>query len=138
MSDTLVDTNVLLDVNGEASEWQAWSEERMAEAAEDGGLVINQVIYSELAVGYGAREELEEIIDRARLVRESVPWGAAYIAGHAFVNYRRRGGSRTLPLPDFFIGAHAAVRAYTLLTRDRGYYANYFPTLKIISHETHP
>ncbi|MEJ0013684.1 MAG: type II toxin-antitoxin system VapC family toxin [Bauldia sp.] len=138
MSDTLVDTNVLLDVNGEPSEWQAWSERQIAEAAEDGGLVINQVIYSELAIGYGAREELEEIIERTRLMRENLPWGAAYIAGHAFVNYRRRGGSRALPLPDFFIGAHAAVRGYTLLTRDRGYYATYFPTLKIISPETQP
>lgn len=138
MTDTLIDTNVLFDVNGEASAWKSWSQERMAEAAEDGGLVINQVIYSELAVGYAAREELEDIIERVRLVRENVPWGAAYIAGHAYVAYRRRGGTRNMPLPDFFIGAHAAVRGYTLLTRDRGYYASYFPTLKIISPETHP
>jgi predicted nucleic acid-binding protein len=110
----------------------------MADAADQGELVINPVVYAELAVGYAAREHLEDLLVRGRLQREAIPWDAAYIAGHAYVTYRRRGGRRNLPLPDFFIGAHAAVRGYALLTRDRGYYATYFPTLKIISPETNP
>jgi predicted nucleic acid-binding protein len=138
MTNTLVDTNVLFDVNGDQSEWQTWSERHMADAADRGDLLINPVIYAELAIGYATREDIDGLLVHGRLQREAIPWDAAYIAGHAYVSYRRRGGTRSLPLPDFFIGAHAAVRGYTLLTRDRGYYATYFPTLKIISPETHP
>ena len=138
MTDTLVDTNILLDVNGEESEWQAWSRDMMVDAADRGDLIINPIIYAELAVGYANREELDGILGRVRLIREDIPWDAAYAAGHAYISYRRRGGTRSSPLPDFFIGAHAAVRGYTLLTRDRRTYATYFPTLKIVSPETHP
>jgi hypothetical protein len=138
MTDTLVDTNILLDVNGDASTWKAWSEHHMAEAADGGGLLINQVIYSELAAGHASREEIDAIYSPDRFRRESVPWDAAYAAGKAFLAYRRRGGVRSSPLPDFFIGAHAAVRGYDLLTRDRGYYRGYFPALRVISPETHP
>ena len=137
MTDTLVDTNVLLDVNGE-SEWRSWAERKVAEAADSGDLIINQVIYSELAAGYARREEVDAVLQRASLLREDVPWDAAYAAGRAYLAYRRRGGARTSPLPDFFIGAHAAVRGYALLTRDRGYYATYFPSLTIVSPETQP
>jgi predicted nucleic acid-binding protein len=138
MTNTLVDTNVLLDLNGAASTWQSWSQRQAADAVDRGDLVINPVIYAELAIGYATREHLEDLLVRGRLQREAIPWDAAYVAGHAYISYRRRGGTRSLPLPDFFIGAHAAVRGYTLLTRNRGYYATYFPTLSIISPETHP
>jgi predicted nucleic acid-binding protein len=110
----------------------------LARAADSGSIVINQVVYAELAAGFETTEALHAMLDREQFSREWLPWDAAFAAGLAFWNYRRRGGKRSSPLPDFFIGAHAAVRGYTLLTRDRGYYASYFPTLNIISPETHP
>jgi predicted nucleic acid-binding protein len=138
MTDTLIDTNVILDIAEEDADWRAWSEKQLEDAANDGELLINPVIYAELAAGFATREALDAALDATRLKRENLPWSAAYAAGRAFLLYRRRGGARSSPLPDFFIGAHAAVRGYTLLTRDRGYYATYFPTLKIVSPETHP
>jgi predicted nucleic acid-binding protein len=137
MTDTLVDTNVLLDVAEEDPDWYEWSQHRIAVAADQGSLVVNQVIYSELAAGYTTAEALDATLDH-RFRRENIPWDAAFMAGLAFLSYRGRGGSRASPLPDFFIGAHAAVRGYRLLTRDRGYYHSYFPTLAIISPDTHP
>ena len=138
MTDTLVDSNVLLDVAEEDAEWAPWSEQRLMEAANEGALVINQVIYAELAAGYGSIEALDLAVAPDRYRRETIPWDAAFAAGHVFVVYRERGGRRTSPLPDFFIGAHAAVKGYRLLTRDRGYYRSYFPTLALISPESHP
>ena len=138
MTDTLVDTNVLIDVANEDPVWSGWSGRWLAEAADDGGLVINQVIYSELAASYALREELDATLTRQRLRREDLPWDAAFMAGLAFLLYRRAGGSRTAPLPDFYIGAHASARGYRLLTRDRGYYTRYFPRLVVISPETSP
>lgn len=134
MTDTLVDTNVLLDVSG-VSRWREWSEQALAAAGNQGDLVVNQVVYAELAAGYLQREELEAALPTGLYRREELPWDAAYAAGLAYLQYRRRGGIRSAPLPDFFIGAHAATRGYRLLTRDRGYYATYFPTLTIISPE---
>ena len=138
MTDTLVDTNIILDIAEEDADWQAWSERWLANAAENGDLLINQVVYAELAAGYATREALNAALDGQHYRREDIPWDAAYAAGHAYLAYGRRGGARTSPLPDFFIGAHAAVRGYTLLTRDRGFYAAYFPTLALVSPETHP
>lgn len=136
MTDTLVDTNVLLDVAKPDPRWSDWSDHYMVDAADQGALVMNQVIYAELAAGFDSMEALDDAFTAERFRRESVPWDAAYLAGIAFLEYRRRGGRRTAPLPDFFIGAHAAVRRYRLLTRDRGHYARYFPTLDIISPDT--
>ena len=133
MTDTLVDTNVLLDIADEGSAWWHWSSRRLAEAGNDGGLVINQVVYAELAAGYAAMEQLDAAFMAARFRREDIPWTAAFLAGTAFLRYRRAGGMRSSPLPDFFIGAHAAVRRYRLLTRDHGYYRRFFPTLVVIS-----
>lgn len=138
MADTVVDTNVFLDLSGEDPVWYEWSSKRVAEAADQGALVINQVIYSELAGGYERREDLDAVLVRAGFRRENVPWDAAFLAGLAFRLYRRRRGARQTPLPDFYIGAHAAVRNYRLLTRDRGYYASYFPTVSVISPESRP
>jgi predicted nucleic acid-binding protein len=138
MTDTLADTNVLIDVVDEDSAWLDWSRRRLADAADEGSVVVNQVVYAELAASYVSAESLDAMLHRDQFHRENLPWDAAYMAGIAFLEYRRRGGKRSSPLPDFFIGAHAAVRGYTLLTRDRGYYATYFPTLKIISPETYP
>jgi predicted nucleic acid-binding protein len=138
MADTLVDTNVILDVAGPPSSWQPWSEDALQRAGDEGELVINQIVYSELVAGYASMEDLDEAVAAGRFRREGVPFEAAYLAGEAFLLYRRRGGGRTMPLPDFFIGAHAAIRGYRLLTRDRGYYRSYFPSLAVVSPETHP
>jgi predicted nucleic acid-binding protein len=138
MTDTLVDTNVLLDVVEEDAVWFDWSRRGLADAADEGAVIVNQVVYAELAAGYDTAESLDAMLHRDQFVREELPWDAAFVAGVAFFQYRRRGGRRSSPLPDFFIGAHAAVRGYTLLTRDRGYYATYFPTLKIVSPEISP
>jgi predicted nucleic acid-binding protein len=138
MTDTLVDTNVLLDIGKPDPLWLDWSARKMADAADNGSLVVNQVVYAELAAGYRAIEALDAALQPERFRREGLPWDAAYTAGLAFLAYRRRGGVRSSPLPDFFIGAHAAVRGYDLLTRDRGYYRAYFPTLRVISPESDP
>jgi hypothetical protein len=138
MTDTLIDTNVFLDIAKEDARWRAWSGRQLSEAADEGSLVVNQVVYAELAVGYPNIEALDAALKPERFRRESIPWDAAFVAGLAFLDYRRRGGTRSSPLPDFFIGAHAAVRGYHLLTRDRGHYATYFPTLSVITPETHP
>jgi predicted nucleic acid-binding protein len=135
MTDTLIDTNVLLDVLAKDSQWFAWSSRMLADALDQGSVVINPIVYAEIAPGYGEQEALDEILSEHPFVREDLPWDAAFRAGQVYLAYRRRGGVRTAPLPDFFIGAHAALRGYRLLTRDRGNYAVYFPELTIISPE---
>jgi predicted nucleic acid-binding protein len=138
MPDTFVDTNVILDVAGPASRWRQWSEEALRQAGDEGELVINQIVYSELVAGYASMEDLDGAMTAGRFRRESLPFDASYLAGAAFLRYLRRGGARPMPLPDFFIGAHAAVRGYRLLTRDRGYYRSYFPSLAVVTPETRP
>lgn len=138
MIDTLVDTNVLIDLSDDKEKWFTWSARRVEEAVDAGRLLLNQVIYSELAGSYTSREELDAALTRAGMIKETIPWDAAFMAGLVFRAYRDRGGTRLTPLADFFIGAHAAVRGYRLLTRDRGYFAFYFPSLDIIAPDTHP
>lgn len=135
MTDTIVDTNVILDVIGDDPVWGDWSATALIEAADRGSMVIDTVIYAELAVGFQRRAELDAALEPWPFRFEHTPWSAAFLAGAAFLRYRKQGGSRTSPLPDFFIGAHAATRGYRLLTRDRGHYARYFPTVAIISPE---
>ena len=131
---TLVDTSVLIDVLA-PSPWRAWSEEHLSAAADDGDLAINQVIYAEVAVGFGSQERLERTLQGVGLVRLGVPWAAAWLAARAFLDYRRQGGSRTAPLPDFFIGAHAAAADLPLLTRDPKRVRTYFPGVRLIAPE---
>ena len=131
MSTVLVDSNVLLDILIPDPEWEAWSSDALARAAEDAYLAINPVIYAEVSVGFREVEALEEALP-SEIRREDLPWDAAFLAGKAFVRYRRGGGVRSPPLPDFFIGAHAAVRGYTVLTRDPRRYRRYFPTLRVV------
>jgi predicted nucleic acid-binding protein len=133
MGTTLVDTNVLIDYLDDESEWFDWSAAMLAEAANSGAVAINAVIYSELSVAYRRIEEVEEAVPHSYFLRLHVPWEAAFLAGQAFREYRRRGGHRTIALPDFFIGAHALVSNMTLLTRDARRYRQYFPKLRIIS-----
>lgn len=132
MATVLVDSNVLLDILIPDPEWEAWSSAALAEAAETSLLAINPIIFAEVSVGFDRIEELEAALPQ-ELRREALPWEAAFLAGKAFLAYRRRGGARTTPLPDFYIGAHAAVRGYTLLTRDARRYRGYFPKLSLIA-----
>ena len=133
MRSTLVDSNVLIDLFDEASEWRDWSEAMLTRAASRGALVINPIVYAEVAAGFASIEHVEAALPESYLRRESLPWAAAFLAGRAFVQYRRRGGTRSAPLPDFYIGAHAAVAGHTLLTRDARRYRYYFPKLRVIA-----
>lgn len=130
----LVDANVLLDVLTNDPQWADWSAEQLERSLKR-GLAINAVIYGELAVGFRREEELENALALADLKRLEIPCGAAFRAGHAFVEYRKRGGLRRSPLPDFLIGAHAEMEGMTLLTRDAARYRTYFPKLKLIAPE---
>lgn len=130
---TLVDSNVLLDLLDEDEEWLSWSASTLAEAARQGPVVVNQLILAETSVTLDTIEDLEDALPAGYFVRESLPWEAAFLAGKAFATYRRRGGTKRSPLPDFYIGAHAAVAGHTLLTRDPARYRAYFPTLRIIA-----
>lgn len=131
--EVLVDSNVILDVATEDPGWFDWSSSRLAELAENHLLVINPVVYSEVSVGYETIEDLDRVLPLDRFRREPLPWEAAFLAGKAFLRYRRRGGRRRSPLPDFYIGAHAAVRGLRVLTRDPRRYRAYFPTLTVIA-----
>lgn len=134
MTTTLVDSNVLLDVVEEDPDWYAWSSEALADAADRGVLVINPIIYAEVSIGYARVEELEAALgDPSAFRRDPIPYEAAFLAGKAFAAYRRRDGIKSAPLPDFYIGAHAAVLGYSLLTRDARRYQTYFPKLQLVS-----
>ncbi|KAA3442016.1 DNA-binding protein [Mesorhizobium sp. SARCC-RB16n] len=130
---TLVDTNVLLDLVTDDPKWADWSIGQLEAASLDGPLLINDAVYAELAVRYERIEDLDAVIDEAGLELAPMPRAALFLAGKVFTQYRKSGGSRTGVLPDFFIGAHAAVDGLPLLTRDIGRYRTYFPSLKLIT-----
>ncbi len=136
MSATLVDTNVLLDVLSEDPVWLAWSSRALLAAADSGPLWINPVIYAEVSVRFTRIEDLEEALPAEDYRRAQLPWEAAFLAGKAFLRYRRAGGSRRSTLPDFFIGAHAAVANVVLLTRDASRFRTYFPAVRLITPAT--
>jgi predicted nucleic acid-binding protein len=128
-----VDSNVLLDVATNDPEWSDWSASALAETAEHTILVINPIIYAEVSVGYSTIEALDAAFPAALYRREPLPWEAGFLAGKSFLLYRRRGGSRTSPLPDFYVGAHAAIGSLALLTRDAARYRSYFPKVEILA-----
>jgi predicted nucleic acid-binding protein len=130
---TLVDSNVLLDVFTDDPAWGGWSSEALVRAFDDGAVVINPVVYAEVSVGFDRIEELDEALPQAAFVREPLPYPAGFVAGKAFLTYRRSGGTKPAPLPDFYIGAHAAVAGYRLLTRDARRYRTYFPRLELVA-----
>ncbi|MDD4891997.1 MAG: type II toxin-antitoxin system VapC family toxin [Phycisphaerae bacterium] len=132
MMAVLVDSCVLLDVFTEDPEWFDWSSAALAEQANRGALVINPVIYSEISVRFDRIEELESVLTPDVFDYRPIPREAAFLAGKCFLRYRRRGGAKSLPLPDFFIGAHAAVEGLDLLTRDCDRVRTYFPAVKLI------
>jgi predicted nucleic acid-binding protein len=129
----LVDTNVLLDVFEDDAEWSDWSQDRLDSASATDTLAINPIIYSELSIGFARIEELEAVIKEASLAIEDIPREALFLAGKAFLRYRRSHGTKRGVLPDFYIGAHAAVMQWPVLTRDVGRYRTYFPTVSLIA-----
>ena len=130
---TLVDTNILLDLVTDDPVWADWSIRQLDAAAVNGPLVINGVVYAELSVRFDRIEELDEVLNEAGITMEEIPRSALFLAGKVFRRYRAAGGNRTGVLPDFFIGAHAAVSKLPLLTRDINRYRTYFPTVKLIA-----
>jgi predicted nucleic acid-binding protein len=132
-SATLVDSCVILDVATGDAQWADWSANRIAEAMDTGRVVINPLIYAEISVGYETVEELDEILPASDYEREPLPYRAGFAAGKAYLRYRRSGGDKRSPMPDFYIGAHAAIAGYRLLTRDASRYRTYFPRLELIA-----
>ncbi|MFA6037661.1 MAG: type II toxin-antitoxin system VapC family toxin [Legionellales bacterium] len=137
MQGVLVDSCVILDIITEDPVWFNWSAEALENAANNEQLFINPIIYSEVSIGYQKIEELEAVLPSNVFVRLNLPWEAAFLAGKAFLKYRKAGGARSLPLPDFFIGAHAMVSQLQLLTRDPRKFKNYYPKIDIISPKSH-
>ena len=132
----LVDTNVLLDVVTDDPKWADWSQHQLESAALRDRLAINGVIYAELSIGFARIEELDGMLEEAGIALAGIPQPALFLAGKVFRDYRRRGGVKTGVLPDFFIGAHAAVSRSSLLTRDAARYRTYFPTASLIAPST--
>ncbi|MFG6431619.1 type II toxin-antitoxin system VapC family toxin [Roseateles sp. LYH14W] len=129
----LVDTNVLIDVVQDDPQWAEWSIGQLRAQSQLHELAINPVIYAELSLSYSTLEALEEAVAGMRLQLHEPPRAALFLAAKAFAQYRRRGGAKAQVLPDFFIGAHAAVKRWPLLTRDAARFATYFPTVELIS-----
>jgi len=128
----LVDSSVMLDILTQDAAWAQWSGDALARARDNGTLVINPIIYAEVSAGFDRIEDLDDAVPADDFEREPLPYQAGFIAGKAFLTYRKRGGLRRSPLPDFYVGAHAAVRRYRLLTRDSARYRTYFPTVELI------
>ena len=133
MSPVVVDSNVLLDVVTDDPTWGQWSSGALERTADEAILVINALIYAEVSIGFASIEALEEALPPDLYRREHLPYEAAFLAGKAFLRYRQAGGTRRSPLPDFYIGAHAAVAGYRLLTRDATRYRTYFPRLELVA-----
>jgi len=133
MSAVLVDSNVILDVMSEDEAWFAWSSEALERLGGEARLVVNAMIYAEVSTRFTRIEDLDSALPRSLFEREPIPFEAAFLAGKAHLAYRRRGGGRLSTLPDFIIGAHAAVAGHRLLTRDAARYRTYFPKLTLIA-----
>ena len=129
----LVDTNVLLDIFTDDARWRPWSERAVGDALVAGPVGVNPIIYAETSLAFADVNALDRYLDDLMLVRLQLPYGAAFRAGRAFLRYRRTGGARSLPLPDFYIGAHAEADDLTLLTRDAGRYRSYFPSVTLVT-----
>ena len=129
----LVDANVLLDVVTDDPTWGERSARALARVADTSRLAVNPIIYAEVSIGFDRVEELDQALPAGAFARLPLPWPAAFLAGKCFLAYRRAGGVRPSPLPDFYIGAHAAVEGMPLLTRDPVRYRSYLPRLSLIS-----
>jgi len=133
MAAVLIDSNILLDLITDDPEWADWSETTLAALANEAVLVINPIIYAEVSVDFDRIEDVDEALPPDVLTREPLPYEAGFLAGKCHRDYRRRGGPRASVLPDFYIGAHAAIRNYRLLTRNAPRFRSYFPTIQLIA-----
>lgn len=133
MTAVLVDSNVLLDIATDDPTWSDWSAAMLERLGDEAVLVINALVYAEVSIGFPTIERLEAALPTDLFRREHLPYEAAFLAGKCFLEYRRDGGTTRSPLPDFYIGAHAAVAGYRLLTRDAARYRTYFPRLEVIA-----
>jgi predicted nucleic acid-binding protein len=133
MRSTLIDSNILIDLLAGDSEWQGWSDAMVAQCRNRGPIVINPIILAEVSMGFSSYDDVNAHLPETFVTREPLPWQASFLAARAFLIYRHHGGERRSPLPDFYIGAHAAVAGHTLLTRDARRYRYYFPKLRIIA-----
>jgi len=133
----LVDTNVILDVVGRDPNWWKWSVDQLEQAAMRGRLLINPVVYTEFSIAFERIEEVDRVVQQFRLRVEETPKEALFLAGKVYLQYRKNKGTKSAPLPDFFIGAHAAVKGVPLLTRDVARYQSYFPTVRLITPDAH-
>ena len=133
MKGVLVDSNIVLDVFLNDPKWADWSESKLDEYDQLGILCINSIVYSEISIGFNRIEDLESTIARAGFQMLEIPKEALFLAGKAYLKYKKRKGTKRTPLPDFFIGAQAAVQNLDLITRDVSKYQSYFPTVKLIS-----
>jgi predicted nucleic acid-binding protein len=129
----LVDSNIFIDIASKNQEWAGWSKSALDECSERAIFYINPIIYVEISVGYESLDALNHALPSQVYQREQLPWEAGFLAGKAFSAYRRKGGPRTSLLPDFYIGAHAAIGNLALLTRDAARFHSYFPRLEILS-----
>ena len=129
----LVDANVLLDVLTDDPKWADRSGAALATVADSARLAINPIVYAEVSIGFDRIEELDDALPADEFARLPLPWAAAFLAGKCFIEYRRSGGARRSPLPDFYIGAHAAVAGMPLVTRDEARYRTYLPRLELIT-----
>jgi predicted nucleic acid-binding protein len=129
----LIDSNVILDIFTQDAEWFDWSSAALGKAFAGSVAVINPIIYAEVSVHFSTIEELDFKLPSDHFRRDQLPWAAAFLAGKAYRIYRRNTGAKRSPMPDFYIGAHAAVAGFTLLTRDPALYRSYFPTVKLLS-----
>jgi predicted nucleic acid-binding protein len=129
----LVDSNVILDVATDDPTWGGWSAQALARAADRSVLVISPIVFAEVSIGFERIEDLERALPAGLYRREPLPYEAAFLAGKSYLAYRRRGGRRASPLPDFYIGAHAAVCGHEILTRDAARYRSYFPTVVVVA-----
>lgn len=134
----LVDTNVLLDIFTDDATWRSWSEQAVRDALESDAVGINPIIYAEASLAFADADLLDRSLDALMLGRLPLPYDAAFMAGRAYLRYRQAGGVRVSPLPDFYIGAHAAVDGLTLVTRDVGRYRTYFPMVKLMAPPGRP
>ncbi|MDP2787877.1 MAG: type II toxin-antitoxin system VapC family toxin [Pseudomonadota bacterium] len=129
----LVDSNVLLDIVKAQEPFNEWSATALENALIDGPVLINPIIYAEISIAYASPADLDRVLARLTIGRHDVPWAAAFLAGQAFLQYRRQGGQKTAPLPDFYIGADAQISGFTLITRDARRYRSYFPALNLLT-----
>lgn len=133
MSGILFDTNVLLDIATADPIWLSWSERQFRAAVAKGTILIDPIIYAELAPAFSTKDDLDRWLDPAIFRRLPIPYGAGWLAARAFLKYRKTGGTKSSPLPDFYIGAHAEVKGLSLVTRDVGRYQTYFPNVSLIT-----